>query len=205
MFIQTEATGVSTQLKFLPGRDVLPGQVLSISDRNEAECSPLAKKLFEIPGVTGLSFGPDYITVTKGDGEWQHLKPALLGVIMEHFMSGTPLVREPPADKPTSVQPETAAEKIKNALRRVTDPELGYNIIDLGLVYDVQLDSNGLASVIMTTTTPGCPATNYLIEGAKECTASVKGVETAEITLTYEPRWTPELMSDEAKVHFGIR
>jgi metal-sulfur cluster biosynthetic enzyme len=205
MFIQTEATGVSTQLKFLPGRDVLPGQVLSISDRNEAECSPLAKKLFEIPGVTGLSFGPDYITVTKGDGEWQHLKPALLGVIMEHFMSGTPLVREPPADKPTSVQPETAAEKIKNALRRVIDPELGYNIIDLGLVYDVQLDSNGLASVIMTTTTPGCPATNYLIEGAKECTASVKGVETAEITLTYEPRWTPELMSDEAKVHFGIR
>lgn len=205
MFIQTEATGVSTQLKFLPGRDVLPGQVLSISDRNEAECSPLAKKLFEIPGVTGLSFGPDYITVTKGDGEWQHLKPALLGVIMEHFMSGTPLIREPPADKPTTVQPETAAEKIKNALRRVIDPELGYNIIDLGLVYDVQLDSNGLASVIMTTTTPGCPATNYLIEGAKECTASVKGVETAEITLTYEPRWTPELMSDEAKVHFGIR
>lgn len=205
MFIQTEATSGSTQLKFLPGRDVLPGQVLSISDRNEAECSPLAKKLFEIPGVTGLSFGPDYITVTKADGEWQHLKPALLGVIMEHFMSGAPLVSNLPADKPTSVQPETAAEKIKSALRRVIDPELGYNIIDLGLVYDVQLDSNGLASVIMTTTTPGCPATNYLIEGAKECTASVKGVETAEITLTYEPRWTPELMSDQAKVHFGIR
>ncbi|MGH9770576.1 MAG: metal-sulfur cluster assembly factor [Candidatus Acidiferrales bacterium] len=93
---------------------------------------------------------------------------------------------------------------MRGALRRVIDPELGYNIVDLGLIYDVAIEGGGVVRVTMTTTTPGCPATNYLKEGAGESAGSVPGVEFVEVKLTYEPRWTPEMMSPEAKAHFGI-
>jgi Fe-S cluster biogenesis protein NfuA len=93
MFIQTEATPNPATLKFLPGRTVLPEGTLDLPNREAAARSPLAERLFEIAGVTGVFFGSDFITVTKSDGEWQQLKPAILGAIMEHFMSGAPLLR----------------------------------------------------------------------------------------------------------------
>jgi Fe-S cluster biogenesis protein NfuA len=92
MFIQTEATPNPATLKFLPGRPVLPDGVLDIPDAAQAGKSPLAERLFAIPGITGVFLGSDFITVTKADGDWQHVKPAILGAIMEHFMSGTPIL-----------------------------------------------------------------------------------------------------------------
>jgi Fe-S cluster biogenesis protein NfuA len=92
MFIQTEATPNPATLKFLPGRAVLEGGTLELRDREQAAQSPLAEQLFGIPGVSGVFFGSDFITVTKDAGEWQQLKPMILGAIMEHFMSGAPLV-----------------------------------------------------------------------------------------------------------------
>jgi Fe-S cluster biogenesis protein NfuA len=88
MFIQTEATPNPATLKFLPGRPVLDQGTLEFLDPAESKASPLASRLFEIDGVKGVFFGPDFISVTKGDGEWQHLKPAILGAIMEHYLSG---------------------------------------------------------------------------------------------------------------------
>ena len=93
MFIQTEATPNPATLKFLPGRTVLETGTLDMRDRTEAAQSPLAERLFDINGVGGVFFGSDFITVTKSDGEWPQLKPAILGVIMEHFMSGAPLLK----------------------------------------------------------------------------------------------------------------
>ncbi|MGH6866801.1 MAG: NifU family protein [Methyloceanibacter sp.] len=88
MFIQTEATPNPATLKFIPGREVLGEGTLEFRDPAESKGSPLAARLFEIDGVTGVFFGSDFISVTKGDGEWQHLKPAILGAIMEHYLSG---------------------------------------------------------------------------------------------------------------------
>ena len=93
MFIQTEATPNPATLKFLPGRPVLESGTLDIRSRKDAEQSPLAQRLIEIDGVEGVFYGADFIAVTKTDGEWQQLKPAILGAIMEHFMSGAPLLR----------------------------------------------------------------------------------------------------------------
>ena len=93
MFIQTESTPNPAALKFLPGRAVLPHGTLDIRDKDAAVQSPLAERLFEIGGVSGVFFGSDFISITKESGEWQQLKPAILGAIMEHFMSGAPLVR----------------------------------------------------------------------------------------------------------------
>jgi Fe-S cluster biogenesis protein NfuA len=93
MFIQTEPTPNPATLKFLPGRAVLASGTLDMRDKAAAAQSPLAERLFEVNGVSGVFFGSDFIAVTKTDGEWQQLKPAILGAIMEHFMSGAPLVR----------------------------------------------------------------------------------------------------------------
>jgi Fe-S cluster biogenesis protein NfuA len=93
MFIQTEPTPNPAALKFLPGRAVLSHGTLDIRDKEGAVQSPLAERLFAVPGVSGVFFGSDFISVTKASGEWQQLKPAILGAIMEHFMSDTPLLR----------------------------------------------------------------------------------------------------------------
>jgi Fe-S cluster biogenesis protein NfuA len=92
MFIETEATPNPNTLKFLPGRVVMPEGTLDIRDPKAAERSPLARALFAIDGVTGVFFGFDFVSVTKDGAEWPHLKPAILGALMEHFVSGAPLV-----------------------------------------------------------------------------------------------------------------
>ena len=94
MFIQTEATPNPATLKFLPGKVVLQEGTADFREPAAArEASALAARLFDVPGVSGVFFGYDFITVTKQEGpEWQHLKPAILGAIMEHFMSGQPVM-----------------------------------------------------------------------------------------------------------------
>src|SRR6185437_488614 len=94
MFIQTEATPNPATLKFLPGRPVLETGTLDMASREAAAQSPLAERLFDIPNIGGVFFGSDFISVTKTDGDWQQIKPAVLGAIMEHFMSGAPLLAD---------------------------------------------------------------------------------------------------------------
>ena len=93
MFIQTESTPNPSTLKFLPGREVMgDGAVADFPDREAAERSPLASVLFEIADVSRVFFGSDFISVTKADGDWKHLKPAILAAIMDHFTQGLPLI-----------------------------------------------------------------------------------------------------------------
>jgi Fe-S cluster biogenesis protein NfuA len=100
MFIQTEPTPNPATLKFLPGRAVLASGTLDMRDKEAAAQSPLAERLFAIAGISGVFFGSDFIAVTKTAGEW--LKPAILGAIMEHFMSGAPIVSGADAAAPAA-------------------------------------------------------------------------------------------------------
>src|ERR1700761_358117 len=92
MFIQTEATPNPATLKFLPGRPVLENDTLDLREPEQAAQSPLAERLFGISGVSGVFFGSDFITVTKNAGEWQQLKPMVIGAITIPFMSVPTLV-----------------------------------------------------------------------------------------------------------------
>src|ERR1700744_1524849 len=95
MFIQTEDTPNPATLKFIPGRDVMgPGAVADFPSADTAARSPLARALFQTPEVSRVFFGSDFISITKRDGDWKHLKPGLLGTIMEHFTQGLPLMSE---------------------------------------------------------------------------------------------------------------
>src|SRR3954465_14177126 len=94
MFIQTEATPNPATLKFIPGRTVLDTGTMEFATREAAARSPLAESLLIVSCVFGVFYGYDFVTVTKADGDWQHLKPSILGAIMEHYMSGAPLMAD---------------------------------------------------------------------------------------------------------------
>jgi Fe-S cluster biogenesis protein NfuA len=159
MFIQTETTPNPATLKFLPGRTVLSEGTLDMRDKTQAAQSPLALRLFEIDGVGGVFFGNDFIAVTKSDGEWHQLKPALLGAIMEHFMSGAPIVEAggaAPEGADEFFDPKDAetVEMIKDLIETRVRPAVANDGGDItfrgfkdGIVY---LDMKGACS--------GCPS-----------------------------------------------
>jgi Fe-S cluster biogenesis protein NfuA len=120
MFIQTESTPNPATLKFLPGREVMgEGAVADFPDRDAARRSALASALFTVPEVSRVFFGSDFISVTKGDGDWKHLKPAILGAIMEHFTRGLPVIDQ------------TATEDDDEAAYGEGDPEVVAQIKEL--------------------------------------------------------------------------
>ena len=93
MFIQTESTPNPATLKFLPGQTVLEIGTADFPTPDTSDASPLAQRIFAVEGVSGVFFGTDFVTVTKADAvDWDHVKPALLGAIMEHFQSGNPVM-----------------------------------------------------------------------------------------------------------------
>lgn len=96
-----------------------------------------------------------------------------------------------------------APDVLLECLKDVFDPELGYNIVDLGLVYQVEIDGS-TALVTMTLTTPGCPASDMIQGGVRQRLVEEPGVDTVDIDLVWEPRWSPQAMSPVAKAHFGI-
>ena len=92
MFIQTEETPNPATLKFIPGETVLDEGTRDFRSVEDAEISPLAARIFAVDGVTGVFLGQGFITVTKDEIDWPQIKPAVLGAIMEHYMSGTPVL-----------------------------------------------------------------------------------------------------------------
>jgi hypothetical protein len=110
MFIQTESTPNPATLKFLPGQTVLEEGTADFPNADDANVSPLAQRLFNVSGVTGVFLGRDFVTVTKEDGvDWDHAKPALLGAMMEHFQSGQEAMSgETTPDHSTEVSEEDA-------------------------------------------------------------------------------------------------
>jgi Fe-S cluster biogenesis protein NfuA len=93
MFIQTESTPNPATMKFLPGQSVLDLGTADFPSAEAGQKSPLARRIFAAGNVTGVFFGADFVTVTKAEGvQWDHIKPAILGAIMEHFQSGQPVM-----------------------------------------------------------------------------------------------------------------
>lgn len=95
------------------------------------------------------------------------------------------------------------SELAKKSLRAVKDPELGLNIIDIGLVYDVTVSDEGLAHVTMTLTSPGCPAGAEIMEDVRATLADLEGITSVEVELVWEPYWTPERMDPRVRAFLG--
>ncbi len=94
-------------------------------------------------------------------------------------------------------------DKIRDALRKVMDPELGVSIVDLGLIYDIRYEA-GEAEVEMTLTSPGCPLAPIIDKKVREALAGVPEIEHLEIDLVWDPPWSKELISDELRAELGL-
>lgn len=99
---------------------------------------------------------------------------------------------------------ENLVEKVRRSLRLVVDPELGENVIDLGLIYTIEVSGDGIATIEMTTTTKGCPAAAYLKDAVGSAAWVVPGIHFADVRMTYEPPWSPEMISGDARRRLGI-
>lgn len=95
-------------------------------------------------------------------------------------------------------------EEILNALRDVYDPEIPVNVVDLGLIYSIEVDpETGTIKLVMTMTAPGCPLGNYIVNDVEMVLRSLEGVKDVHVELTYDPPWSPDMMSDDAKKELG--
>lgn len=99
--------------------------------------------------------------------------------------------------------PQPTKDSVMEQLKQVEDPEIRCNIVDLGLVYDVRIDG-GMVVVDMTLTSPSCPMGPYIIAEAENAVKKLPGVTGVTINIVWEPLWSPDRMSDEAKVALGI-
>ena len=106
--------------------------------------------------------------------------------------------------KYTDEQIATLGEEIIKALKTVYDPEIPVDIYELGLIYDVHISDEGAVKVVMTLTTPNCPVAETLPQEVKEKIAGVEGINKVDLELTFEPTWTKDMMSEEARFEVGI-
>ncbi|MXV76997.1 metal-sulfur cluster assembly factor [Candidatus Poribacteria bacterium] len=94
-------------------------------------------------------------------------------------------------------------ESVYEAIKEIIDPEIGINIVDMGLIYEVDIDDTTV-DITMTLTSPGCPAGGQIVNGTQHVTQQLEGVEEVNVQVVWTPRWTPELMSEEARDELGI-
>jgi len=166
MFIQTETTPNPATLKFLPGSIVLESGVAEfLSYEDAAQRSPLAAKLFSIPGVSGVFFGYDFITVTKSDAEWHHLKPAIIGTIMNHFIGNTPVLTEP--SEPLSHEDEfydVEDSEIVETIKEILEARIRPAVANDGGDITFHGFKNGVVYLNMRGSCAGCPSSTATLK-----------------------------------------
>jgi Fe-S cluster biogenesis protein NfuA len=156
MFIQTEGTPNPASLKFLPGRDVLGTGSVDMPDAESAQRSPLAARLFQVDGVAGVFLGSDFITVTKrADKQWDTLKPALLGIIMEHFVANRPVVSEGVA---ASTESASEGDEIVSQIKELLDTRVRPAVAQDGGDIVFRGFDRGIVYVRLQGSCSGCPS-----------------------------------------------
>jgi Fe-S cluster biogenesis protein NfuA len=166
MFIQTEPTPNPATLKFLPGRAVMEQGTANFPDVRSAERSPLAQRLFGLDGVTGVFLGADFITVSKDDGiDWYQLKPAVLGLIMEHFTAGQPmLLGDAAAELAADEDEDEVVQQIKELLETRVRPAVAQDGGDIIF----QRYEEGVVYLHMQGSCSGCPSSTATLKAGIE-------------------------------------
>jgi len=163
MFIQTEATPNPATLKFLPGCPVMgEGAVADFVTPEDAARSPLARALFETGAVARVFFGADFISVTKKDGEWKHLKPAVLAVIMEHFSRDLPLIEHPADEAAAEGKDSDMVAQIRELLETRVRPAVAQDGGDI--VYKGFDEATGTVFLHMRGACAGCPSSTMTLK-----------------------------------------
>ena len=164
MFIQTESTPNPATLKFLPGQSVLGAGTADFPAADTASASPLAMRIFDVDGVTGVFLGGDFVTVTKADGQdWDVLKPPLLGAIMEHFQSGAPVME---GDTTASAHAEHTGEdgEIVTQIKELLDTRVRPAVAQDGGDIVFHGFERGVVYLHMQGACAGCPSSTLTLK-----------------------------------------
>ena len=165
MFIQTERTPNPATLKFLPGEAVMSSGTADFRDAEAAERSPLARRLFQAEGVTGVFFGGDFVSVSKSDdADWQLLKPVILGVIMEHFVAGYPLLLDDAAQTAEEVVDDGADSEIIAQIKELLDTRVRPAVAQDGGDITYQGFQNGVVMLQLQGSCQGCPSSTMTLK-----------------------------------------
>jgi FeS assembly SUF system protein len=95
-------------------------------------------------------------------------------------------------------------EDVLEALKQIVDPEIGINIVDLGLVYETSVDPSGMVAITMTLTSPGCPLSGYIGTAVEAAVGELEGINNVDVDIVWTPPWNPSMMTEEAKLELGI-
>ncbi|MBB5772281.1 Fe-S cluster biogenesis protein NfuA [Brevundimonas vesicularis] len=168
MFIQTEPTPNPNVLKFLPGRDVSPTAALEYRTIDEATASPLAEALFELEGVDGVFFGADYVSVTRQPQgpEWSEMKAPILGVVMDHFVSGQALTRGGGETDGHAEDDSEIVAEIKALLDSRIRPAVAQDGGDI--LFDSFDEATGVLNLRMRGACAGCPSSSATLKAGVE-------------------------------------
>lgn len=163
MFIQTEQTPNPATLKFLPGRIVLDSGTADFPNVESAGRSPLARRLFDVTGVSRVFLGNDFVTVTKEDGaDWQVIKPALLGAIMEHYTSGQPALAT--ADAASTEPAAEDEDEIVAQIRELLDTRVRPAVAQDGGDIVFHRYDDGVVYLHMQGACSGCPSSTATLK-----------------------------------------
>jgi Fe-S cluster biogenesis protein NfuA len=171
MFIQTESTPNPATLKFLPGREVMgEGAVADFPTREAAGRSPLARALFDIPGVSRVFFGADFISVTKGEGDWKHLKVPVLAAIMDHFTRALPVIEGSSEETDDSASYGEADPEIVAQIRELIDTRVRPAVAQDGgdIIYKGFDGSSGIVFLHLQGSCAGCPSSTMTLKNGIE-------------------------------------
>jgi len=167
MFIQTEQTPNPATLKFLPGCTVMQSGTANFPERESAGRSPLAQRLFELPEVSGVFLGADFITVTKnGDSEWHQLKSVVLAAIMEHFTAGRPIITGDASEAASGGAEED--DEIVSAIKELLETRVRPAVAMDGGDITFEDYADGIVYLHMQGSCSGCPSSTATLKAGIE-------------------------------------
>jgi Fe-S cluster biogenesis protein NfuA len=164
MFIQTEETPNPATLKFIPGRVVLPEGTRDYRSPDDASASPLAQRIFGVSGVAGVFLGHDFVTVTKDEAEWPHIKPAVLGAIMEHYLSGAPVLADDEAETADDSNFDEADSETVSIIKELIETRVRPAVANDGGDITFQGYRDGVVFLHMRGACAGCPSSTATLK-----------------------------------------
>lgn len=164
MFIQTEETPNPATLKFIPGKAVLPEGTREFRSADEAHVSPLAERIFSVDGVSGVFLGHDFVTVTKERAEWPHIKPAVLGAIMEHYLSGAPVLAQGSTEVADDANFDEADAETVSVIKDLIETRVRPAVANDGGDITFQGFREGVVFLHMRGACAGCPSSTATLK-----------------------------------------
>ena len=165
MFIQTEPTPTPAPLKFLPGQTVMPTGTADFPNKEASAPSPLATRIFDVSGVTGVFLGPDFVTVTKENAtDWDHIKPMILSAVMEHFQSGAPVIEGDSQTAGGHAEHDGEDAEIVNQIKELLDTRVRPAVAQDGGDITFHGFERGVVYLHMQGACAGCPSSTITLK-----------------------------------------